>query len=235
MQPKHVLVIDDDTGMLDLVDLIFTRAGSRVSLASDGLDGLRQLYETQPDLVILDLMMPGIDGWEICRRIRELSQVPVIILTAVDQDAELVRSLACGADDFVVKPFNPEILLARARAVLRRASHLLKPSSNYYNDSYLTIDLDRRRVFRQGEAVNLTSIERRLLTYLVQNANRILTFQQILIQVWGDEHQDKTEYVHVYIRHLRSKLEENPSEPVYIITEYGVGYRFETQHQRFDS
>jgi DNA-binding response OmpR family regulator len=228
MQEKRILVIDDDAQLLQLVALIFTRAGSQVYTALSGSEGLRQFYDHQPDLVILDLMMPKMDGWEVCRRIRELSPVPLIILTALDQDTNIIRGLACGADDYVVKPFNPEVLLARAQAVLRRAG--LPPAmdaSPTYDDDYLTIDLGERRVLVQGEIVRLTATEYRLLAYLVRYANRVLSFDQILQNIWGEDYRGNTAYVHVYIRRLREKLEVDPRNPTYLLTEYGIGYQFE--------
>lgn len=230
MQPKNVLIIDDDPELLQLVDLIFSRAGSRVFTAVNGREGLRQFYAHQPDLVILDLMIPDMDGWEICRQIRQLSDVPLIMLTVINREAEIIRGLNYGADDYVTKPFNPEVLLARARATLRRAA--LPPpleAPSVYNDGYLMIDLKQHRVAVGGQIVKLTTTEYRLLAYLFQNANQALTYQQILESVWGEVYQGNTEYVHVYIRFLRRKLEADPGNPTYLLTEHGVGYRFETQ------
>lgn len=229
MQPRNVLIIDDDLELLRLVKLLFSRAGSRVFTADNGLEGLRQLYAHQPDLVILDLMMPDMDGWQVCRQIRQLSDVPLIMLTALTGEAELIRGLDYGADDYVTKPFSPEVLLARARATLRRAAlPSLAETPTIYNDGYLTIDLKQRRIAVGGQMVKLTATEYRLLAYLFQNANRPLTYQQILENVWGEAYQGNNEYVHVYLRYLRRKLEADPNNPTYLLTEHGVGYRFET-------
>ena len=174
-------------------------------------------------------MMPRMDGWETCRRIREVSDVPIVMLTGRGQDEDIVRGLEYGADDYLTKPFSIKVLLAHARAVLRRAA--LPPvdyeESTTYADDYLTVDLKERRVTVQGEVVKFTPTEYRLLSYLVQNAGHVLTFTQLLENVWGWEYQDDVHYVLVYVWHLRQKLEENPKNPQYIQTEIGVGYRFE--------
>jgi DNA-binding response OmpR family regulator len=228
VQSKKVLIIDDDVHIRKAGEHIFARAGAEVYTAANSQEGLRMLYASQPNLVILDIMMPDEDGFETCRQIRRLSDVPVIMLTALKQDEDIVRGLECGADDFVTKPFSQEVLLARARAVIRR-SQLAPPTEkiNSFSDDYLTVDLERYRVLVRGEPANLTPTEYRLLTYLVQNAGRVLTFHQILEHVWGWEYQDSIDYVHVYMSHLRQKLEEDPKRPRYLLTEHGIGYRFE--------
>jgi DNA-binding response OmpR family regulator len=175
-------------------------------------------------------MMPDVDGWTVCERIRQVSTVPLIMLTALSQEELIIRGLDYGADDYLTKPCSMELLLARVRALLRRAA--LPPTTQKsvtYSDNRLTIDLDERRVFILGEPVKLSTTEYRLLIYLFQNAGQVLTFQQILEYVWGDTGQANIDYVHVYVSRLRRKLEVNPKEPVYLVTEYGVGYRFEKQ------
>ena len=174
--------------------------------------------------------MPDIDGWETCRQIRLLSNVPVIMLTTMDKDQDVLRGFDYGADDFVTKPFSRDVLLARARAVLRRVELLSEGDDHsIYNDEYLNIDLHKRRVLVNGEQIQLTATEFRLLSYLMKNAGQILTYQNILDKVWGWEYQDSIDYVHVYISHLRRKLEADPRSPHYVITERGIGYRFERQ------
>ena len=178
--------------------------------------------------MILDVRMPDINGWETCRQIRLLSNVPIIMLTTLDNDEDVIRGLDYGADDFVTKPFSREVLLARARAVLRRSEQLAEPEDQQsYNDSYLLIDLRKHRVQVDGQAVQLSSTEFRLLAYLLQNAGQVLTYQNILDKVWGWEYQDSIDYVHVYVSHLRRKLEADPRNPRYLLTERGIGYRFE--------
>lgn len=228
MNDKKILIIDDDVNLGQTIKLTFARVGAEVFTAVDGRDGLRQFYEYRPDLVILDVRMPDINGWETCRQIRLLSNVPIIMLTTLDNDEDVIRGLDYGADDFVTKPFSREVLLARARAVLRRSEQLAEPEDQQiYNDSYLLIDLRKHRVQVDGQAVQLSSTEFRLLAYLLQNAGQVLTYQNILDKVWGWEYQDSIDYVHVYVSHLRRKLEADPRNPRYLLTERGIGYRFE--------
>jgi two-component system KDP operon response regulator KdpE len=230
MQGRCILVIDDDPSLRSVVQLVFSRAGCQVHTAADGHEGLRQFADQRPDLVILDLMMPEMDGWEVCRRIRLLSDVPIIILSVLEREEHIIRGLDCGADDYVTKPFSPNVLLARARATLRRAEPAPTPDTPLiYSDGHLTIDLDKRQVLVRGEPVRLRATEYRLLAYLLENAERVLTFAQILDKVWGHEYQDSVNYVHVYISHLRGKLEKDPKRPRYLLNVRGVGYWFEKQ------
>ncbi len=232
MHEKKILVIDDDVNLGQAIKMTFARAGAEVFTAVDGRDGLRQFYEHRPDLVILDVRMPDIDGWETCRQIRLLSNIPIIMLTTMDKDEDVLRGFDYGADDFVTKPFSREVLLARARAVLRRVELLNEADTqSLYSDGYLSIDLRKRRILVNGESIQLTATEFRLLAYLLHNAGQILTYQNILDKVWGWEYQDSIDYVHVYISHLRRKLEVDPRSPKYVLTERGVGYRFERQEQ----
>jgi DNA-binding response OmpR family regulator len=228
MYGRKILVIDDDADLRQIVTSAFSVTGAQVYTAAGGPEGLRQFYAHQPDLVILDLMMPDMDGWEVCRQIRRLSDVPLIMLTALSQEERVIEGFTCGADDYVIKPFNPEILLVRAEAVLRRST---SPSqcqeTGTYRDDYLTIDLDQHRVLVNGAPVKLTPTEYRLLAYLLTNAGRVLTFRQILQNVWGEDYQDSVEYVHVHLSNLRQKLEPDPKRPRYLQSEYGLGYRFE--------
>jgi two-component system KDP operon response regulator KdpE len=227
MPEKSVLVVDDEPKLQRMVSDLFTHAGYKTFSAANGEQGLQQFYMRRPDLILLDVMMPKVDGWELCRQIRQISPVPIMMLTALSQESEIIRGLSYGADDFITKPFSPLLLLARAEALLRRAS--LPAATKHiaaHDDGYLTIDLETHRVLRQGEHVKLSGTEYRLLVYLYQNAGQVLTFQQILAQVWGEACRYNSEYVHVYISHLRQKLEKDPHTPAYIVTEYGVGYRF---------
>ena len=228
MQGKRILVIDDDYNLCQMIKFSFNRAGAQVYTASDGREGLHQFYQHRPDLIVLDVRMPDIDGWETCRQIRLLSNIPIIMLTTLDKDDEIVRGLDYGADDFVTKPFSREVLMARARALLRRTELPAESDGeNTYNDGHLVIDLTKHLVFVQGKPVQLTATEYRLLTYLFQNAGQVLTYQTILDRVWGWEYHDSIDYVHVYLSHLRRKLEEDPRCPKYLLTERGIGYRFE--------
>ena len=233
MDGKKVLVIDDDPALLRLVEYTFDGEGARVLTATNGVEGLRQFYSTQPDLVILDVAMPEMDGWTTCRNIRQLADVPIIMLTARGQNEDIVHGLDLGADDFIVKPFSVDVLVAHARAVLRRsAMPAVSEKAITYRDQHLTADLHERRVVVDGEPVKLTATEYRLLAYMVENAGRVLTFQQLLTNVWGWEYQDDFHQARLYIWRLRQKIEPDPKNPTYILTEYGVGYRFERQAER---
>lgn len=230
MQENTILIIDDEQSILRWLAGVLSQAGYQTYTAIGGPDGLRKFYTLRPDLVILDLMMSDVDGWTVCERIRQVSTVPMILLTGLSQENLIIRGLEYGADDYLIKSCSLEMLLAKVRTVLRRAA--LPPTAQNavtYSDNRLTIDLDKRRVLIMGEPVKLSATEYALLVYLFQNAGQVLTFQQILEQVWGETDHGNIDYVHVYISHLRRKLEANPKKPVYLLTEYGVGYRFEKQ------
>jgi DNA-binding response OmpR family regulator len=227
LENKIILIIDDDPLILRLLEYSFSRAGAQVHTAANGSEGLRLLRAQPPHLVILDIMMPEMDGWEVCSRIRQISDVPIIFLSALGGEDDIVRGLEDGAIDYVPKPASPKVLLGRARAALRQAelaAALDKPLS--YRDEYLVIDLGQNLVVVNGKAVKLNQTESRLLAYLLQNAGRILTFQQILDHVWGLTCIDSATYVHVYVVQLRQKLEADPTQPRYLLSERGVGYRF---------
>jgi DNA-binding response OmpR family regulator len=225
---RSILVIDDDAILLSLIDHIFSKAGWQVYTAVDGVKGLKQLQLHQPDLIILDIMMPGMNGWETCSHIRQCSQVPIIMLTALDHESHIIRGLReSGADDYLIKPFNANILVAQAEALLRRAAlPAMTKQPTTYSDAYLTIDLTTRQVLVGGETVKLTMTEYRLLAYLLQHTNRVLSFNHILGNIWGPEYQNSLDYVHVYVSRLRQKLEQDPKDPQYLQTVHGVGYRF---------
>jgi DNA-binding response OmpR family regulator len=228
MLGKKVLIIDDDAQLLQMVGLIFKRAGAQIITATNGPDGIGQFFIYQPNLVILDVRMPGMDGFEVCRRIRQVSDSAIMMLTALNQEMDMLQGLDAGADDFLSKPFNPEILLARARTVLRRgqASHA-RNASFQYSDGHLEIDIEGRRMRVDGKMVKLTAVEFRLLVYLARNAGKVLTFEQILANVWGTEFRGSIEHVHVFVSHLRKKLKEDTKNPRYILTLHGIGYIFE--------
>ena len=237
MIEQKVLIIDDDFNLLQLASLIFKKAGAQVITASDGLDGIGKIFTDRPDLIILDVMMPGNDGFDVCQRIRQVSNDPLIMLTALNREQDMLKGLAAGADDFLTKPFNPEILLARARTVLRRIRHSNgrygsngnNRSAAYfsYNDGYLSIDIERHEVVIHGKRIKLTPIEFRLLAYLARNGGKLLTFDKILANVWGDQYQGSIDYVHVYISRLRRKIKAGAKSSRYIMTIHGLGYVFE--------
>lgn len=238
---KKVLIIDDDNEFLQLVGLLFKKAGAQVATAHDGLEGISKLFMDCPDLILLDVILPGADGFEVCRRIRQVSETPIIILTALNAELEMLRGLEAGADDFLSKPFNPEILMARAKAVLRRRESgntgIVGGTSGpfQYNDGHLDINIERRDILINGKRTKLTPVEFRLLVYLARNAGKVLTFDQILSNVWGNAYRGSIDHVHVYISHLRRKLEEDTRSPRYIVTFRGVGYIFEKQELMYKS
>ena len=227
---KKVLIIDDDIDSLRLTRLYFNDAGAQVITASDGLDGISKLHSHQPDLIVLDAMMPGVSGFDVCKQIRKVSNTPVIMLTALNQEQNILQGLDAGADDYLAKPFSPDILLARARSVIRRSeladNHVIV---NDYNDGHLKIDLEKHQVMVNGKPIKLTPLEFRLLVYLEENAGRVLSFANILQNVWGTEYQGSDDYVHIYISHLRGKIEQDAKKPQYITSVRGVGYIFEKQ------
>ena len=228
---KKTLIIDDDLAFLRLVDQVLTPQGFEVLQAGSGQEGLRLLFTEKPDLVLLDVVMPKMDGWQVCQRIREISDVPIIMLTGKQQAEEDVgRGLDDGADEYLFKPVGNRELVARVRAAFRR---LDLPSSAgtrkeiSYADDYLTVDVAERKVTVNGERVKLTPREFRLFALMVESAGRILTHKQLLEKVWGWEYTDDLDYVRIYISHLRQKIEPDSTQPRYILTEPGVGYYFQ--------
>lgn len=227
VREKTLLIIDDDQRLLDALALYFDKQGYRVFTAIEGSEGLRRLYQVHPDLVILDIMLPRIDGWKVCERIREVINVPIIMLTARSEEADRVRGLGMGADDYVAKPFSLRELAARVEAVLRRSRAIQERHHEIlYADDYLAIDVSRMEVRCAGQPVNLTATERRVLFFLAKNQGRLLTVNHILTSVWGSEYADAANYVRLYIWRLRQKIEPVPDQPRYILTEHGMGYRF---------
>ena len=224
----RILVIDDDTEVAGLVRVWLERNDFAVDVANDGLAGLRQLYQARPDLVVLDVSMPKMDGWEVCRRIRELDSVPVIMLTAKSDMTCRVKGFDLGADDYLTKPFELPELLARVRAILRR-SRALQPQEDaerVISQGDLSVDLETHRVTLAGKPIELSPTEFRLLAFLVQNRGKIVSHTQILANVWGPEYHDQVAYVKLYIRYLREKIEPDPAKPEFIVTERGFGYQF---------
>ena len=223
-----ILVVDDETRIARMIRMNLEHDGYEVIEANSGQQALDMVRSRMPNLVILDVMMPGLDGYETLQILREISQVPVIMLTAKGEEEDRIRGLELGADDYVTKPFSPRELMSRVKAVLRRTEGNAGGSDNdvIQVDDRLKIDFGKREVWVEGELVKLRPTEYRLLYHLVQNAGWVLTYDQILTKVWGYEYRDETHYVRLYINYLRQKLEKDPSNPVYILTERGVGYRF---------
>lgn len=227
---KKVLLIDDDVDFLKMISLIFQEAGARPLLAQDSLEAMGMLFTQKPDLIILDAVMPEIDGFQVCQHIRRYFNTPLIMLSALDLEENMLKSLEAGADDLIAKPVKPEILLARCRALLRRGQHSNDSTELLtYDDGYLEVDLQKHRVLVRGKQAKLTPVEFRMLAYLVSNAGRVLPFDQILFKVWGSMYEGNDDYIHVYVSHLRSKIEQDSRNPRYILSVHGIGYIFEKQ------
>jgi DNA-binding response OmpR family regulator len=223
----RVLIVDDDDDIRALLRDLLSRAGYEVDEASDGRAALRQLLDVPPELVILDVTMPGIDGYATLERIRDLSDVPVLMLTARKQELERVRGLTTGADDYVAKPFGRQELLARVQALLRRAGGTTV--SETYADDFVTIDYGRRQVTAEGRDIQLTPLEFKLLSAFAQNPNRILTQDQLVELVWGDSHGVASDQVVQYVESLRTKLVPGAPERAPLETVPGPGYRYRSE------
>lgn len=227
MDQPHILLIDDDRTLLQLLGKYLEQAGHQVSTADDGKEGLRTLYANHPDLVILDVMMPELDGWQVCERIREMSDVPVIMLTARGEEEDKLKGFQLGVDDYVTKPFSFAELTARIGAVLSRARQDESDQlPRRYQLAGLTVDLDTHHVSRDGEEIQLTPTEFRMLECFVENAGRVLSPELLLERVWGPEYTDASGYIRRYVWYLRQKIEPNPANPTFILTEREFGYRF---------
>ncbi len=223
-----ILVVDDDERIVRMIRLNLEHDGYSVIEANSGMEAINQVREKLPHLVILDVMMPGMDGFETLSLIRETSQVPVIMLTAKGEEEDRIRGLELGADDYITKPFSPRELMSRIKAVLRRTEGTsgMDTGEVIEVDEHLKLDFGKREVWLDSQLVKLRPTEYRLLYHLVQNAGWVMTYDQILAKVWGYEYRDETHYVRLYINYLRQKLEKDPSNPKYILTERGIGYRF---------
>jgi len=229
MKPT-LLVIEDDPVYSKLLEQLLTHNGFQVHLAHHATAGLQFAYSLKPDAVILDIMLPGVDGWQICSRLRDVSDVPIIMLTAFGSKDNVIKGLNLGADDFIIKPVMTNELVARIRAVLRRAAKLKinddKPRDQVVLFDNLMIDFSRHRVTIDGKRINLSPIEFRLLSALVHHRGRILSHEFLLREVWGSEYMGEVEYLRQYISYLRYKLEKDPAKPNLIHNEWGYGYRF---------
>lgn len=227
IKDKLALVVDDEIRITTMMRMNLESEGMRVITATNGREALDHLREEMPDIIILDVMMPGMDGFETLRRIRTASQVPIIMLTAKDEESDRIKGLELGADDYVGKPFSHRELLSRIKAVLRR-HYLPAPATlGHVNvDDRLSIDFNKREVLINGDRVNLRPTEYRLLYHLVQRAGFVMNHNELLAKVWGPEYHDETHYLRLYVTYLRQKIEVDPANPVYILTERGVGYRF---------
>jgi len=224
---RHVLVADDDPRIASLLTRYLQGAGFTATVVANGLQVEPEVRRLDPSLVLLDIMLPGLDGIEVCHQLRRFSAVPIIMVTARVDEIDRLLGLEVGADDYVCKPFSPRELVSRVRAVLRRTEKSREGKEGAIQvDDRLKIDFDRREVWVEGRQVKLRPTEYRLLYHLVQNAGWVVTHDQILAKVWGYEYRDEPHYVRLYVNYLREKLEEDPTNPKYILTERGVGYRF---------
>jgi two-component system KDP operon response regulator KdpE len=228
MIEPNVLMVDDEKPIRDFVQKNLDVRGYRVVVASNGVDALVIFNSRNIDLVILDIMMPHMDGLETTRHIRQISTVPIIILSALGEEADKIMAFDLGADDYLTKPFGVGELLARVKAVLRRSKwsdDIVRPGSIHLGK--ITVNLERHEVLVADEVIELTPTEFNLLVFLMDNSGKVLSHRKILQNVWGPEYGEEHEYLRVYIGHLRQKIEMNPSKPDYIVTKRGIGYSFE--------
>lgn len=223
---EKILVIDDDLLLHQFLRLALGSRGLDVVAAGSGQEGLRLAYDTHPGLIILDMMMPGMDGLETCRRLRGLTDAPIVMLSAMGEDQDVVAALKLGADDYVRKPFNLDELHLRICSMLRRTQPVANADLQIYRDNILSLDMNRRRVERHGKPIHLTPLEFRLLACLVRRQQQVVSHGTLLREVWGEGYQDAEACLSLYVHQLRAKIEENPNEPEYIRTEWGVGYWF---------
>ena len=231
MADRKVLIIDDDRGMCELVATILSRGGIETHEAYDGRRGLREFFSLRPDLVLLDQMMPGMSGFEVLQRIRDLSDIPVIMLSVIDHYDEIVRCLSAGADDYISKPFEAKVLVARAETAMRRSARQNGNSEMVlYDDGYLMFDIEARIVKVADKEVRLSATEFDLLSFFARRPGRVCTFSQIFESVWGDSVMSSAENVHTFVYQLRQKLEPDPKNPIYFLSLRGIGYRFQLRN-----
>jgi|SRR5579859_2911667 len=223
MDQRRVLIVDDEPGLRELVRINLEHEGFAVIQAENGTQCLAAVRDQHPDLVILDVMMPDMDGWETCRRLREFSQIPVLMLTARVQSQDIVAGLDSGADDYLLKPFNMDELSARVRALLRRVPSPNRPVQAGAGE--IQIDKQKREVLVRNEPIDLTPTEYDLLLILAEHAGTVMSHETLLQGVWGHEYTKDNDYLKVYIWHLRRKIEVDPRDPRLLLTEWGIGYR----------
>jgi two-component system KDP operon response regulator KdpE len=228
-----ILVVDDEQAIRDALGRKLSREGFEVSLAASGLESLRIFHAEKPDLVVLDIVMAGgMDGLTVCRRIREIADTPIMMLSAqAITEQDVIDGLNAGADEYLIKPIRLDEFVARVRALLRRIQISSSETEQQYDDGYLSVDLHRRHVFVNQQKIHLTPTEFKLLSVLMEHAGKVVSQRDLLEQVWGQEYIDDVYYPRVYVSQLRRKIEEDPTNPTYILTEHRVGYRFE-RHDR---
>ncbi|WP_048601311.1 response regulator transcription factor [Rubeoparvulum massiliense] len=226
MTPVQILIVDDEPMIGDVLRSYFEQAGYKVETAETGREAMEQFQKWNPDLIILDLMLPDMKGEEICERIRQESDVPIIMLTAKTAEADRIHGLVIGADDYVVKPFSPREVVVRAQAILRRIKKLKEEECYSYQGGELFIDLPKQEVKVKGELVSLTPIEFKLLSGMAQYPGRVYRRAELLEKVQGDLYESYERSIDVHVKNLRKKIETDPKEPVYILTVFGMGYKF---------
>ena len=231
LQRFKVLVIDDEPAFLEMLNLALSLEGFSVIVAQNAAAGLRAAYQSQPDAILLDVMMPDMDGYEVCRRLREMTEAPIIFVTAKDTPDDILHGFSLGADDYVAKPFDISELLCRLQVSLRRASEKRDENANllFVSDS-LMLDCDRREMVRGNQIVRLTPLEFDVLRLLIRHTGKVLSPDAILTQVWGYEQVGNLELVKQYVYRLRRKIEPNPDVPIYLHTVWGEGYYFDAEH-----
>ena len=225
-----ILVIEDDVEFLNLTQTWLQNAGYEVLTSQDGAEGLRRVYSSRPNLVLLDANIPKMDGWEVCRRIRDMSDIPVLMVTVNGQKADRLKGFVLGADDYITKPVDFPELIARVQAVLRRSDSATPDDGpSTFNNGEIEVEWRSRQVWVRGERVKLSPIEYKILACLIKNRGWIVTHEQLLEKAWGPNYIGDKSFVKLYIRYLRQKIEENPHSPKFILTERGVGYHFAVQ------
>lgn len=225
--PRMILIVDDEARMRRFIRMNMELEGYQVLEAPNGLEALNQIRQHAPDVVVMDVMMPQMDGFETLRLLREISTVPVILLTVKSDEEDKIHGLGLGADDYITKPFSPRELSSRVTAVLRRAEWPAPPPRTILRiDDYLSVDFNRHQAIVNGERIELRPTEFRLLNHLIQNAGWVVPHDTLLAKVWGYEYREETHYLRLYINYLRKKIEKDITNPEYILTERGVGYRF---------
>lgn len=222
--PQNILVIDDEPEVGELLEMILIQAGYKVTVATSGREGLDKVRDDRPDLILLDVMMPYMNGWQVCLNLQEMADIPIIMLTVLDKQKEIAKGLQLGADDYIVKPFSNRELLARIHAVLRRAGTLPTTWQHTYSCGDLTVDLIQREVFVGGKKVHLTPIEFRLLAHLARRSGQVVPYSELISRIWGIGWEQDIVSLRWHMHNLRQKIETNPQHPRYLLGMHGIGY-----------
>jgi len=220
---ERILLIEDDEALARIMCIQLKHAGYQITACQDGTSGLQAARDSNPDLILLDILLPDVDGWTVCERLKDITDAPIIFSTALGSERDVIRGLELGADDYIIKPFSYKELLARVKAALHRAQRAASGGVTYKGER-LSVDLEKRTVKVNGEHVFLTPLEYKLLAVLVQEAGHVVSHETLLRRVWGSQHEDRRQYLKLYIWYLRQKIEADPSNPKLILTERGVGY-----------